>query len=81
MAARVKCEACGKLLPADSDLALRVMMTTGDGRPLVGDLSDTPVGGESVTTASPAYYCTGCAGPAVSAEATKLVGEHQSRSS
>jgi len=80
MADRVKCAECGKLLPADSDLTLKVMMTTGDGRPLVGSLSDAPVGGESVTTASPAYYCTGCAGSAVSAAAAKLIGEHQSRS-
>jgi len=80
MADRVKCAACGKLLPADSDLALKVMMTTGDGRPLVGDISETPVGGVPVTTASPAHYCTGCASSAVSAEAAKLVSEHQSRS-
>ncbi len=69
---RVRCEACRTLVPADGDLVLKVMVTTGNDRPLVGEMS--------MTTARPACFCTGCVVPSVTLTVARLIGTQQARS-
>lgn len=64
------------MVPADSDLVVRVMMTTGDNRPLIGDLHRRPNGRKGAT---PTYFCTGCTAPAVMLRVSELVSEQIAR--
>jgi len=64
VARRSRCGECGKLVPSDSDLACKVVVTTGDGRTLLGRLRRQAAEGRARgrMLAVPQVFCTnGCA--------------------
>lgn len=64
VARRSTCGECGKLVPSDSGLACKVVVTTGDGRTLLGRLRRQAAEGRARgrTLAVPQVFCTsGCA--------------------
>lgn len=63
VARRSSCGKCGKLVPSDSGLACKVVVTTG-GRTLIGRLRRA--GGRAI--AVPQVFCIGCAAPALEQE-------------
>ena len=65
VARRSRCGECGKLVPSDSGLACKVVVTTGDGRTLIGRLRRQAAGGRTRLLAVPQVFCTGCAVPAL----------------
>ena len=74
MARRSRCGKCGKLVPSDSGLACKVVVTTGDGRTLIGRLRRA--GGRAI--AVPQVFCTGCAAPALEREVAVHERRHKS---
>jgi len=53
---RERCERCGRQIPSDSDLAVRVIVATGSGEAVLGELFRD--GG--CPAAAPTLYCPRC---------------------
>jgi len=64
MIRRVRCASCEKLVPADGELVVKVMVTSGSDRPIIGHIERST----RTVTASPAYCCTNCVAAFVSSK-------------